>query len=166
MWLHLQFLYHQHWNKFFIETYDVLWKCLEFYFQITCTFHFATLLVSLLCFAGFLGESLLTLHAAKQILFFVITHILVMKHAGFALEPCSDWLLKLVLMKCQKWVAFKNQVVWQVEFSFFCTCLSGQCCNSHDKKKQFRQLNGLCGYKNTDDVTRVKVYWKVWKCRM
>ena len=34
------------------------------------------------------------------------------------------------------------------------------------KKKQFRQLNELCGYKNTDDVTRVKVYWKVWKCRM
>ena len=131
----MQFLYHQHWNKFFIETYDVLWKCLEFYFQITCTFPFATLLVSLLCFAGFFGESLLTLHAAKQILFFVITHILVIETCRFALEPCSDWLLKLVLMKCQKWVAFKNQVVWQVEFSFFCTCLSGQCCNSHDKKK-------------------------------
>lgn len=162
----MQFLYHQHWNKFFIETYDVLWKCLEFYFQITCTFHFATLLVSLLCFAGFFGESLLTLHAAKQILFFVITHILVIETCRFALEPCSDWLLKLVLMKCQKWVAFKNQVVWQVEFSFSALAYQGNAATHMTKKKQFRQLNELCGYKNTDDVTRVKVYWKVWKCRM
>lgn len=82
----MQFLYHQHWNKFFIDTYDVLWKCLEFNFQITCIFHFATLLVSLLCFAGFLRESLLAVHAAKQILFVAITHMLVIETCRFSIR--------------------------------------------------------------------------------
>lgn len=161
----MQFVYHQHWNKFFIETYDVLWKCLKFYFQITCTFHFATLLVSLLCFAGFLRESLLTLHAAKQILFFVITHILLIETCRFRIRTLLWLAAKIGFDEVPKVGGIQKSSC--LEFSFFCTCLSGQCCNSHDKKKkQFRQLNGLCGYKNTDDVTSVKVYWKVWKCRM
>ena len=163
----MQFLYHQHWNKFFIETYDVFWKCLEFYFQITCTFHFATLLVSLLCFAGFFGESLLTLHAAKQILFFVITHILVIETCGFRIRTLLWLAAKIGFDEVPKVGGIKKSSCLAGGIFFFLHLLIRAMLQlTWQKKKQFRQLNGLCGYKNTDDVTRVKVYWKVWKCRM